>query len=433
MHCLHIADAECTEEQIYLAFRRPPKVARVTRERNAQGLLARYVRTFFMLAPTRSKRGRRAVLVLVLGLTCAALPVAAQASPVGLGTAQPFVVLAGTTVTNTGPSVLNGNLGVSPGTALTGFGLPAVVNGSTHAADAVAGQAQLDLTTAYDVAAAQPSSDMTGIDLGNKVLSAGAYRFSSSAQLTGMLTLDAAGDANAQFVFEIGSTLTTASASSVVLVNGANPCNVYWQVGSSATLGTTTAFQGNVMALASISLNNGASVIGRLLARNGAVTLINNVLDSSRCTTGSDSTPTTTPGTPGAPTTPAGKAAAAELAARRLVTAQAAQISNPRATTTRNGSTSFTRTPHETCTSGFRASVRGKKIKRVVFSLDGKNIHSQTNGPFTVFVRARPGAHAVRALVTFKDGTKAKSLALGYRACAEAVLTPHSGPSVFTG
>jgi type VI secretion system secreted protein VgrG len=380
------------------------------------------------------------VLVLVLGLTCAALPVAAQASPVGLGTAQPFVVLAGSTVTNTGPSVLNGNLGVSPGTALTGFGLPAVVNGSTHAADAVAAQAQLDLTTAYDVAAAQPvlpSNDLTGIDLGNKVLSAGAYRFSSSAQLTGALTLDAAGDANAQFVFEIGSTLTTASASSVVLINGANPCNVYWQVGSSATLGTTTAFQGNVMALASISLNNGASVIGRLLARNGAVTLINNVLDSSRCTTASGSTPTTTPatapGTPGAPTTPAAKAAAAELAAKRLVTAQAAQISNPRATTTRNGSTSFTRTPHETCTSGFRASVRGKKIKRVVFSLDGKNIHSQTNGPFTVFVRARPGAHAVRALVTFKDATKAKSLALGYRACAEAVLKPHSGPSVFTG
>ena len=112
-----------------------------------------------MLVPTRSKRRRRAGIALAVGLACVAVAaVAAQASPVGLGTAQPFVVLAGSTVTNTGPSVLNGDLGVAPGTALVGFGLPAVVNGATHAADGVAAQAQLDLTTAYDVAAAQPVS-----------------------------------------------------------------------------------------------------------------------------------------------------------------------------------------------------------------------------------------------------------------------------------
>jgi hypothetical protein len=362
-----------------------------------------------------------------------AIPVAAQASTVDLGTAQPFVLLAGSTATNTGPSVLNGNLGVSPGTALVGFGLPAVVNGATHAADGVAAQAQLDLTTAYNVAAGQPvapAADLTGTDLGNRVLTAGAYRFTSSAQLTGPLTLDAAGDPNAQFVFEIASTLTTASASSVVLVNGANPCNVYWQVGSSATLGTTTAFQGNLMALASISLNNGATVIGRLLARNGQVSLINNVIDSSRCGTGSPTTPGSggsggTGGAGGAPETPAATAA--------RLTSEAGQATSRRSTITRNGSTTLQRTPHATCTSGFRATVHGKQIKHVTFTLDGRTIQSQAKGPYVVFVRARPGAHNVKAHVTFKDATRPKTLALGYRACADAVLTPKAGPSQFTG
>jgi hypothetical protein len=386
-----------------------------------------------MFVPTSLKRCRRAGIALISCIACVAAPAAAQASLVNLATAHDFVVLAGSTATNTGPSVLNGGLGVSPGTALTGFGLPAVVNGATHAADGVAAQAQLDLTTAYNVAAGQPvTSDLTGIDLGNQVLKAGAYRFSSSAQLTGPLTLDAEGDANAQFVFMIGTSLTTASASSVVLVNGANPCNVYWQVGSSATLGTTTAFQGNIMALASISLNNAATVIGRLLARNGAVTLINNVLDSSRCNTGSPTTPTGGPtGTPG---TPGGPASPAEIAAAKaLLKAQANEATNPKRTTTRNGTTTMERTPHATCTSGFRATVRGKLIKRVTFSLDGKKIQSQAKGPYRVFVRALPGAHKVTARVTFKDATRAKTLALGYRACAEAVLSPKSGPSQFTG
>jgi hypothetical protein len=393
-----------------------------------------------MLLPTCTGRRRSAGVALLVGLACFAGPVAAQASPVNLGSAQSFVVLAGSTVTNTGPSVLNGDLGVAPGTALVGFGPPAVVNGATHAADGVAAQAQLDLTTAYDAAAGQPvapANDLTGSDLGNRVLMAGAYRFTSSAQLTGPLTLDAAGDPDAQFVFEVGTSLTTASASSVLLVNGASPCNVYWQIGSSATLGTTTAFQGNLMALASISLSNGATVIGRLLARSGQVSLINNVLDSSRCSAGSGSSAVTTPGGATGPSAPGGatpaSAAAAKLAAKVLLAAQAAQISNARATSVHSGSTRMTRTPHQTCTSGFRASVTGRKIERVVFTLDGKRIHSQTNGPFSVFVRARPGSHAVRARVTFTDATKSKTLALGYRACAEAVLAPHSGPSAFTG
>jgi Ice-binding-like len=377
-----------------------------------------------MFGPIHSKRGRRAGIALTVGLACMAAPVASQATTIDLATAKAFVALAGTTVTNTGPSVLNGGLGVSPGTALVGFGLPAVVNGASHSADAVALKAQADLTNAYNVAAGQPvspSNDLSGTDLGNRVLPAGAYKFTSSAQLTGPLTLDAAGDPNAQFVFEITSALTTAPGSSVVLINGANPCNVYWQIGSSATLDTTTAFQGNLMALTSVSLKNAATVIGRVLARNGQISLINNVLDSSRCGAGS-----TTPGAPSGAPTPAAAAAA-------LIAAQAAQATNRRSTITRNGTTTLVRTPHATCTSGFRATVHGKLIKRVVFSLDGKQIQSQATGPYVVFVRALPGAHAVTARVTFKDASRPKTLALGYRACADAVLRPASGPSQFTG
>ena len=387
-----------------------------------------------MLVQPRSNSGRRAGIVFALSLACIGGPAAAQASTIDLATAKDFVVLAGATVTNTGPSVLNGGLGVSPGTALVGFGLPAVVNGAVHSADAVALQAQADLTNAYDAAAGQPVSpanDLSGTDLGNRLLKAGAYRFTAAAQLTGPLTLDAEGDPNAQFVFQIASALTTAPGSSVVLLNGANPCNVYWQVGSSATLDTTTAFQGNLMALSSVSLKDAATVIGRVLARNGQVSLINNVLDSSRCATGADS-PSDYSGGTGTPGTPATSTPTASEAAEKLAE-QANRAINPKPTTTRNGMTTMQRTPHATCTSGFRATVRGKHIKRVVFRLDGKRIESHGNGPYHVFVRALPGAHKVTARVTFKDATRAKTLALGYRACANAVLRPAGGPSQFTG
>jgi hypothetical protein len=350
---------------------------------------------------------RRAGVAIAATLGLLAVPAVADAAPVNLATATPFVALGGSTVTNTGPSVLNGDLGVAPGSAIVGFGLPAVVNGATHVNDAVANQAQADLTTAYNVAAGQPvapANDLTGTNLGNRTLTAAAYRYTSSAQLTGRLTLDAQGDPNAQFVFEIASTLTTAPASSVVLVNGASPCNVYWQVGSSATLDTTTAFQGNLMALTSISLNNGASVIGRLLARNGQISLINNVLDGSSCVTGSTTGGSTPPGGQGTAGTP-----------------------------TRNGTAIIRRTPGEACTAGFHATVRGRMIKRVVFSLDGNRISSRSTSPFEVFVRASPGLHHVRARVTFKDATPARTLTRRYRACAAAVLQPRQGPSQFTG
>lgn len=220
-----------------------------------------------------------------------------QSAAITLGTAGNFAVLAGSTVTNTGPSVVDGgNVGVSPGSAITGFPPGTLQPPYTiHAADAVALQAQNDLTSAYNTAAGLAhTQDLTGVDLGGLTLVPGVYLFSSSAQLTGMLTLNAQGDPNAQFVFQIGSTLTTASGSSVVTINGGSTpgCTVFWQVGSSATLGTTTAFEGHVLALTSITLNTGATILyGSALARNGAVTL-----DTNRISTCSG--PTTAVKTP---------------------------------------------------------------------------------------------------------------------------------------
>lgn len=386
------------------------------------------------------RRARLAGIALAM-LAVFALPAAAQAAPVGLGTASPFVVLGGTTVTNVGPSMLNGDLGVSPGTELEGFGLPAVINGSTHATDAVAAQAQLDLTTAYDAAAGQPvlpANDLSGTDLGGLKLAPGTYRYNAAALLTGAVILDAEGDPNAEFVFQIGSQLTTESASSVVLVNGASPCNVYWQVGSSADLGTTTSFQGSLMALTSISLKSKATVVGRMLARNGQVSLIENTLTRPLCATGPTNPPGgetpggETPGGPGTgtPTTPGTTGSpAAPSNGSRLASGRGAK--GPRSS--RNGRATVRSAPREACTEGFRATVNGKMIQRAVFSLDGKSIGSRTNSPFAMSVRATPGAHQVTVRVTFTDATPPKTMTLPYRACAAALLQPQRGPSQFTG
>lgn len=206
----------------------------------------------------------------------------AEALPL-LGTAGKFAVLAGETVTNTGPSSLGGDLGVGPGAAITGFP-PGKVTGETHEADAVALQAQSDVTAAYvDLAGRKCGVTLTGLDLGGRTLKQGVYCFASSAQLTGRLILDAEDDPNAVFIFQIGSKLTTASNSSVVIVRGGGECRVFWQVGSSATLGTDTAFTGNILALTSISLMTRANLAGRALARNGAVTLDSSRVSPSSC------------------------------------------------------------------------------------------------------------------------------------------------------
>lgn len=222
---------------------------------------------------THSNFGRGSIAAALLFV--AAIPAAAQIS---LGTAQSFGVLGGSTVTNTGATTVNGNVGVSPGTAVTGFPPGVVAGGAIHANDAVAVQAQNDLTTAYNNIATTPCTvDLTGQNLGGLTLTPGVYCFSSSAQLTGALTLDALGNPNALFLFKIGSTLTTASGSTVTVINGGSSCNrVYWQVGSSATLGTGTSFAGDILALTSITLTTGANTSGKVLARNGAVTLDTN-------------------------------------------------------------------------------------------------------------------------------------------------------------
>jgi len=215
-------------------------------------------------------------LIMALSFFAAISPASAQ---IPLGTASNFGVLGGSAVTNTGPTIVNGNLGVSPGSAVTGFPPGLVAGGTIHLADAVAMQAQNDLTVAYNTAAGLAcGTDLTGQDLGGQTLTPGVYCFSSSAQLTGTLTLDALGNPNAQFVFKMGSTLTTASGAAVVFVNGGGSCNLFWQVGSSATLGTGTSFAGNILSLQSITMTTGASVAGRLLARNGAVTLDSNTV-----------------------------------------------------------------------------------------------------------------------------------------------------------
>jgi hypothetical protein len=208
--------------------------------------------------------------------------IAAQPDP-GLGTAKSFAVLAGSTVTNTGPSLIAGNLGVSPGTAVTGFPPGQVINGVQNAANALAGGAKADLASAWVDAAGRGPATAVGADIGGRTLKPGVYNHASGMGLTGTVTLDAEHDPKAVFIFQAGSTLITASSSRVRLINGAQPCNVYWQVGSSATIGTNTDFVGTVMALTSISLKTGATVEGRMLARNGAVNLDTNTIRLPGC------------------------------------------------------------------------------------------------------------------------------------------------------
>jgi len=204
-----------------------------------------------------------------------------------LGTAQNFAVLAGSTATNVPAvgTIVTGDLGVWPGLAITGFP-PGIVNGTIHAGNAVAMQAQADVTTAYNSLAGLPclpANNLTGQDLGGLTLAPGVYCFNTSAQLTGTLTLDAQGDPEASFIFQIGSTLVTASNSNVQVINGAQGCGAFWQVGSSATLGTGTSFIGSILALASVTLNTNATLSGRALARTGAVTMDNNIVTRTTC------------------------------------------------------------------------------------------------------------------------------------------------------
>jgi hypothetical protein len=220
--------------------------------------------------------GLAALVVLVWPATALA------ATDPGLRTAGSFAVLSGTpNITNTGSSWISGQVGISPGCAVTGF--PPATSGAQHKCDAVALKAKTDLAGAYTRAANAPcpgTNNLTGVNLGGKILVPGVYCQTTAPTLTGTLTLNGAG----VYIFQIGSTLITATGSRVQLIGGAQPCEVFWQVASSATLHVSTAFVGNIMALTSIAMQTRATLEGRALARNGAVTLdTNRIIQPGGC------------------------------------------------------------------------------------------------------------------------------------------------------
>lgn len=264
----------------------------------------------------KSPQSRRASSLLAAGTSAMALvlvgsfvalgsDVAAAPVEVGLGTAASFAVLAGTGITNTGPTTITGDIGTFPTATITGL-TSLTVSGTNHAGDSVTQGAKTDLTTAYTKAAGQGPTTAIAADLVGQTLKPGVYNSASAVGLSGVLTLDGAGDPNAVWVFQAGSTLITASGSKVVLLNGAQSCHVYWQVGSSATLGTNSLFTGTILALTDISLQTGAAVNGRVLARNGAVTMDSNTITRSACSTTTPSASATATATPQVTATPSG-------------------------------------------------------------------------------------------------------------------------------
>lgn len=237
-----------------------------------------------------------AVMALGVGVVLGVTPASAAQGPVGLGTADSFAVLAGSGVTNTGPTTIDGDIGTFPTLSQTGFG-SITLTGTNHLGDAVTQGAKDDLVTAYNDAAGRNPVTNVPVELGGSLLVAGVYT-SPTLGLTGTLTLDAQGSPDAMFIFQAGTTLIAESNSRVLLINGANPCNVVWQIGSSATFKTGTQFVGDVLAHTSITAQTEATFQGRLLARTGAVTLDTNTITNGGCRTrGGDDTTDTTSGT----------------------------------------------------------------------------------------------------------------------------------------
>lgn len=253
-----------------------------------------------MFKASSTFRSSAVILTAVLALALVPSTAAHAATELDLGTASPFAVLGASAVTNTGPTVLNGNLGVSPGTAITGFP-PGIVNGVTEATTAVATQAQADLVTAYNDAASQTPTPLGLDELNGRSLTPGTYS-GGEISLNGTLVLE--GSAESVWIFQAASTLLAASDSEITVTGGASVCNVFWQVGSSATIGTNATFVGTVLAYTSITANTGASIDGRLLALNGAVTLDTNLISVDQdCDTTApvdSASPEITSGAPGA-------------------------------------------------------------------------------------------------------------------------------------
>src|ERR1700694_1954667 len=242
----------------------------------------------------------------------------------GLATAAPFGVLAGTTVTNTGATTIAGQLGLAPGSAVVGF--PPGTSGAQHIGDAVAITAKTDLTAAFTNAAAQPCpavNDKTGVNLGGQTLVPGVYCQTTAPTLTGTLTLNGSGI----YIFQIGSTLVNGPSAVVALIGGAQPCQIFWQVTSSVTLDTTTTFIGTIMALTTIGMNNGVTLTGRALARNGAVNLINDRIIQPAARVAAPPSPSLSP-SPGA-TPPPGATPAPTPAATPTPTPGATPTATP--------------------------------------------------------------------------------------------------------
>ena len=256
--------------------------------------------------------------LFVIGILVGLVSGASAATAVGLGTADSYAVLAGAGITNTGPTTVTGDLGTFPTTTMSGTA-SLTVTGVNHAGDAVTQGAKTDLITAYNTAAAEGPTSPIAADLGGQTLAPGVYKSASSVGLTGTLTLNAGGNPNAVFVFQAGSSLTTASGSQVSMINGAQSCNVFWQVGSSATLGTGSTFRGTIIALTSITVTTGVTVDGRVLARNGAVTLDTDTITRSACAASRSTTTTrrTTTQSTAAKKATAKKATAKKAAAKK--------------------------------------------------------------------------------------------------------------------
>jgi hypothetical protein len=278
---------------------------------------------------TRSRRfARPAILLGVIGLLAPmsllfVSNAGAAASAVPLGTTSGFGVLAGAGITNTGPTTINGDIGSYPTTSISGTG-SMTINGTNQGGDGLTQQAKTDLVTAYNNAAGQGPTTPITADLGGQTLVPGVYNSASSVGLTGTLTLNGGGDPSAVFIFQAGSTLTTASASQIVLANGTQACNVFWQVGSSATLGTGSSFLGTVLAAQSITVTTGVTIDGRVLAQNGAVTLDTDTISAPSCTTPTTAG-TATSTTVAAPTATAAQALAATTAAKKATEKKAAE------------------------------------------------------------------------------------------------------------
>lgn len=312
--------------------------------------------SYFSGAGAKARAALVAAVFLVPVVLVSLSGSAQAASAVSLGTANSFVVLAGSGITNTGPTTLNGDMGTYPTTTITGSST-ITITGTNNAGNGVTQSAKTDLVTAYNSAAGQTSTNAISGDLGGQTLIAGVYTSSSSIGITGALTLNGANNPDAVFVFQAGSSLTTASGSSVVLTNGAQACNVFWQVGSSATLGTGSSFRGTIIALTSITLTTGVTVDGRVLARNGAVTMDTNTITKPSCAVPAPTTTTTV-----AATTTTVAATTTTVAATTTTTTVPVQVVTP---------------PVGAVTSGqgraFGISVRMSEVERISsLALPGK-------------------------------------------------------------